>query len=312
MRSVVLAGVLAAVATASACARPPVPDAAPTRAGGTGCATCHAEIAAEWAASFHHTAFTDATFQASLAMEAPKDRAFCTGCHAPRGTAEAGVDCASCHGRAFDAPHARGALPTTVAARVASCAPCHEFTFGDGRPELVQKTVSEHAASAHADVACPDCHMPKRGGHRDHRFVAGHAPERVRGAVEVAATRAGPRSLRVTIRSATGHAFPTGDMFRRVRLQVFAEGTRGEILADAERAFERTWSGVDGDAHPAARTQTSDSRIAGRWEEVVELDAASPIARVRWQLHYDRVLAARGEQRVVVSSDLLHEGEVAW
>lgn len=265
------------------------------------CGTCHAAIAAEWNGSFHHTSATDRTYQASLAHEEPKDRAFCTGCHAPRGEA-AGIDCVTCHGASFEAPHARVAMPT------AACASCHEFAF-EGRTELVQKTASEHAASAFASVPCADCHMPVRDGHRDHRFLAGHAPETVARSVHVEAAREGEAAVRVAIRSDAGHAFPTGDMFRRVRLEVFAEGARGEIVGSAERVFERTWSSVP---QTAARTQASDTRIRGEWQSVLPLEPTAPIARVRWRLHYERVVATRGPYATLASSDVLREGELAW
>ena len=253
----------------------------------TGCESCHAAIATEWQSSFHRAAFVDETFQSSLAMEEPKDHAFCNGCHAPaaaRAGVAVGVDCIACHG---GSPHERA----QAAAGSSSCKACHEFTFGDGRPELVQKTVSEHAVSAFASVPCAQCHMAARDGHTDHRFLSGHAPERIAHALEVDVARSRKESsLRFTIRSSAGHAFPTGDMFRRARLVVFAEGARGQIVASAERTFGRTWGGVRGGEHTGARTQLSDTRILGSWQEDVELEAPSaPIVRVRWTLVYERV-----------------------
>ena len=269
----------------SECAGPfVVPGREPSRsstppAGGapaTGCEGCHAAIAEEWQASFHRSAFVDETFQSSLAMEEPKDHAFCNGCHAPaaaRAGVAVGVDCVSCHG---GSPHEKREANRGSS----SCKTCHEFTFDDGRPELVQKTVSEHAASDFASVPCSQCHMPGRDGHQDHRFLSGHAPERIARALQVRITRGSKESsVRITIHSSAGHAFPTGDMFRRARLVVFAEGARGQIVANAERTFGRTWGGVRGGEHAGARTQLSDTRILGSWQEDVELEAPSaPIA----------------------------------
>jgi hypothetical protein len=157
--------------------------------------------------------------------------------------------------------------------------------------------------------------MPSRDGHKDHRFVSGHAPERIAAAVHVDVARAAPAraALRVSIRVDAGHAFPTGDMFRRARLVVFAEGARGEIVADAERTFGRTWGGVRSGAHAGARTQESDTRIRGSWADVVVLDDPSaPIVRVRWTLLYERVLAVRGPHVSVASSDVIAAGELGW
>jgi hypothetical protein len=304
----------------------PATPAASAAATARGCETCHVAIAAEWRASFHRTAFSDATFQASLALEEPKEHAFCTRCHAPaaaipaRGGLEAGVDCVACHANAHAHANAgAGAGAGTNAnahANANACAACHEFTFDDGRPDLVQETVSEHAASIYAGVRCAECHMPNRDGHKDHRFVSGHAPAQLARAVHVEVTREngrGAAALRVVLRIDAGHAFPTGDMFRRARLVVFAEGARGEIVADAERTFGRTWGGIRTGEHAGARVQETDTRIRGSWEELIELEAPSaPIVRVRWSLIYERVVAMRGPHASIASSDTIAEGELRW
>jgi len=272
------------------------------------CGTCHATIDAEWRASLHRAAFTDATFQRSLALEAREDRGFCVRCHAPSARADDGVGCASCHA----APHERGAPERAATASVA-CAGCHEFTFDRGRSELVQKTVSEHAASSFAGVACAECHAPKRDGHTDHRFVAGHAPAWLARGVRVSGERSGPAALTLAIRVDAGHAFPTGDMFRRVRLLVFAETAEGRIVGDAERVFGRTWGGVPQGAHAGARTEESDTRIREAWSERFVFDEApAPVARVRWSLLFERAVAVRGPHVELVSSDEIAHGELAW
>jgi hypothetical protein len=133
--------------------------------------------------------------------------------------------------------------------------------------------------------------------------------------VHVDVTRDGekPNALRVVIRVDVGHAFPTGDMFRRARLVVFAEGARGEIVADAERTFGRTWGGVASGEHAGAREQRGDTRIRGTWSERIDLEApAAPIVRVRWTLIYERLLAMRGPHVSIASSDGIAEGELRW
>jgi hypothetical protein len=280
-----------------ACSRPaPSPRG---EAKGSACASCHAEIDAEWRGSFHRAAFTDGTFQASLALEKPEERGFCVRCHAPGASRDDGVGCTSCHAR----PHEHGARAALA------CAGCHEFTFDQGRTELVQKTVSEHAASRFADVPCVGCHAPPRGRHTDHRFVAGHAPDWVARRVEVTGARVGSSSVAITIDVGAGHAFPTGDMFRRARLLVFAEDASGRIVDDAERVFGRTWGTLEGGPHAGGRTETGDTRIRGRWTETLAFDHA-PIARVRWTLLFERVLSQRGPLVDLVSSDPVAEGEV--
>jgi hypothetical protein len=250
-------------------------------------------IVTEWASSFHRASFTNPTYQESLALEEPKEHAFCNGCHAPARDRSAGVDCATCH-------------QASVAARD-TCRTCHEFNF-PGRDELVQKTFTEHASSDFAAVACIDCHMPARDGHRDHRFLGGHSPDRIARALHVDVERSA-RGLRVSIRVDAGHFFPTGDMFRRARLVLFAERADGAIVADAERIFGRTWAGrVDG-----MRTETSDTRIRGQWsEEIAFPEPSAPIARVRWSVVYERIVAMRPPHINLASSDVLASGDLAW
>lgn len=301
------------VVALAACTPAPAPAPPAPRAAETGCARCHAEIAREWAASYHRVSFTDATYQKSLAMEAPGDRPWCNGCHAPAASPAAGVDCASCHGERYDRPHAapHGATAATPTASV-RCVPCHEFPF-PGRAELVQKTASEHAASEAADVACASCHLPRANGHRDHRFaLAGHAPDAIARTVRLEAAPVGRDAIRVVVRSDAGHAFPTGDMFRRVRLEIVAEGARGELVSTVERSFTRTWSGRAHPGTPPIRTEIADTRIRGTWSETVPLDPSAPVARARVRLVYERVLAAHGEAASVASSDVLHELEVRF
>lgn len=308
------AATLLAVLGATACAREPAPSTSSrARAPAAGCAGCHAEIATEWEASFHRRAFTDEAFQAGLAIEDERDRHVCIACHAPaRATAgvTAGVHCTTCHDAGFEAPHGRRAARTSAEVR---CAGCHEFPFEDNPAEMMQATVREHASSAFAAVACIDCHMPSRAGHRDHRFVASHAPAALAKQVHVDAEKIDGSRVRVRIRSDAGHAFPTGDMFRRVRLEVFAEGARGEIVGSAERVFQRSWAGLTRPGlRPGARTEVSDTRVRGTWEEVLPLEPSAPVVRVRWLLHYERPVAVRGPRSLLASSDVVAEGEVLF
>lgn len=335
------AGGLLLVVMFVACAkREPRPGAATSSEVKSGdCEGCHREIALEWRSSFHRAAFSDRTFQRSLRLEETKEHAFCTRCHAPEGDAERGVGCTSCHGGDHASPVAAHASPSaphrvTVDASLSSpsaCATCHQFTFDprhDGRADLVQKTLDEHASSELAGVSCVECHMPSRDlpsgrSHRDHSFVAGHSPSWIGRSVHVVVERAGPDRVRVDIRSDAGHAFPTGDMFRRVKLLLFGDDEQGTIVASSERTFGRTWGHVESGPFTNLRRELSDTRIRGRFTEEVTLDrglagkppsdrgASSPvaIARVRWVLVFERVLSMRGTDDVTLeSSDVIAEG----
>lgn len=307
------------IVTLAACdVRPSVaPSTSETNSTNTNCENCHRDIAEEWRGSFHRTAFTDDTFQRSLALEDPRERAFCVQCHAPEKVVANGVGCVSCHGQTAprssltaQAPHAltRDAAFGTSQA----CASCHQFTFdaaNDGRPDLVQKTLDEHAASPFADVSCAGCHMPARKGHRDHSFAGGHALDLLRRSVRVHARRLDSQRVHVVVESDAGHAFPTGDMFRRARLLVFGESADGSIVASSERSFGRTWGIETKGPHAGRRRELADTRLRTRFEDDVHLEATAPITRIRYELVFERVLSMRGETDVSpVSSDVIAEG----
>ncbi|MFK7991891.1 MAG: multiheme c-type cytochrome [Sandaracinaceae bacterium] len=269
----------------------PVPEGIPSGRGGVDtetCAGCHVEIAAEWRDSFHRQAWTDPMFQAAFAQEPLES---CQNCHAPRRApgqapsglaAQDGVDCATCHvregrvlavGDGRGAPHAVEQVPFLSTS--AYCAGCHQFDFpaergaARGHPptqEPMQDTYEEWALSdaAAAGTECQDCHMPEENGHRSHRFLGSHDTDFMVRAVRVEAdvTRDGDEQV-VSIRiapAAIGHAFPTGDLFRRAELQVQVEGQDPEVVAfvrDFHDVPERMPSGEVA----FVRRERADSRI---------------------------------------------------
>ena len=60
--------------------------------------------------------------------------------------------------------------------------------------------------------------MAEKGKRRLHTFASGHSIAWLRGSLKVTARRAGNDHVRVAIQSWAGHAFPTGDLFRRLTL----------------------------------------------------------------------------------------------
>lgn len=235
------------------------------------CERCHTDIAAEWRGSLHQLSQRDPFYERAFARE---PLAFCQSCHAPEAApdrpvppalAAIGVGCVTCHvtapGVVLAAPHEGGGSaaaaphPVTRDARFAdagACANCHEFRFPQVSPvaprALMQSTLREHDASPNHDVACANCHMPERGEgerrHRSHVFAGGRDPAMVRSAVTVAATRTGPSTLRVTITPtpSLGHAFPTGDLFRRLEIAAEARDAKGTKLAEARHYLARRFA----------------------------------------------------------------------
>ena len=278
------------------CSSEAASPAAPRVTRAPGCDACHAKQTAEWRASLHHAAFEDEDFRASLAVE--QDRAFCVSCHAPTDPAD-GVGCLDCH----RVPASHAARGSGHVATVA-CAGCHDFTFPRSR-EKMQKTAEEHAASPFSDVPCASCHMPDKS----HAIALGSRDlDAIARALDVRATRTSPTSVVVTLRAlGVGHDLPTGDLFRRLRVWVWAEGARGEVLADEERMLGRTFVDEHG-----ARKQADDLRVPASGLRTVEIDLGDKARgrRVEVRVYYERVAEARGPFESVFASDVVARASV--
>ena len=245
------------------------------------CATCHTEIAREWEVSGHRRAGTDPAYVTAVAKE---PLPMCRGCHVPSGDAsrptpvaiaERGVGCTDCH-VGIGASH--GSASTKITAPPArGCAACHEFRF-PASPGLMQRTASEHAASAFAGTACDSCHMPRVGveqrPHRDHRFQVDDAM--LARAIVVDATPAGVTRVALRIRpGAVGHAMPTGDLFRRLEVRVVATGDAGEELGSATRFLARTFRIERTGAGTFTKRDARDDRVGAGLEPCFELDVGA-------------------------------------
>jgi hypothetical protein len=266
---------------------------------------------------------------------------FCQGCHAPEANpalpvpdaaAQLGVGCVTCHvvggellaaparsdsrvpdGAAKTAPH-----PVLRDARLdgsAACAGCHEFEFPDRTarklPELMQSTVSEQARSTERDRACASCHMPavEPGvlSHRSHEFLGGHDAGLVKSAVIVKAERHG-EIARITITPRElGHAFPTGDLFRRVEVSAEAVGPEWQVAASQRRYLTRHWQRVPSPFGIALRRATKDDRPLAA-ELVVDLALGNSALNlpIAWRVAYQRVEHPRSDSQ----QDSNVEGEI--
>ena len=309
MRVVSLAvGLTAAGVVAAACggrARTPAsprtasgsaaaPASAPGAAPGSpqDCARCHPTEASEWDASLHHASFTDADFQRSFGQE---PSAFCFDCHAPQAKnredargAAIGVGCTSCH--SASARHGDGTrdamAPPVATTTTTDCTGCHEFTF-PGRSALMQSTVTEHARSPFASTSCASCHLPVAAdGHRDHRFDVTRNTALLRASIDVQSRRTDKGVEILLATRHVGHAMPTGDLFRRLRIVVRAEASDGSMLGEEEvvlaRRFERT---------RGLPQEIEDTRLRGDQERRVVLDGpwVALAERVTIEARYERV-----------------------
>lgn len=296
------------------------------------CEGCHEDIAAEWRGSLHRRSHTEPAYARAVEREPIP---FCQGCHAPEADAkkpvpealgDMGTGCVTCH-LTGDAVLAAPASRSSFAARSAphavardarfggpsACAACHEFDFpelGVRRPrEPMQSTLSEHRASPFASFACADCHMPLENGHRSHRFAASRSPEVIRRAASVRATRLSPTMIRVALTAAdVGHAFPTGDLFRRLTVVAEADGA-----PRVERRLMRRF-GVIRHGFAGSRTQIGDDRVGvGGAERAVDLDLGPAAAGlpVRYRVDYERVehpISKDGEEALVEGAITVAEG----
>jgi hypothetical protein len=264
------------------------------------CEGCHIEIAAEWRESRHHLAFTNGPFQRSLARESPALKPFCQGCHAPESNslvapsnlvAEMGIGCVTCHAPqgpvlaapgSASAPHAL--LRTEVFASDQACANCHNFLFPgkSGQAGLhMQRTADEHTPTAEGQT-CVSCHLPTENGarpHKSHRFPGGYDETMLKSAVDVRIERQDETHIRVSLqpRNVT-HAFPTGDLFRRLAVEVVPDNG----VPDGGKTVYLARHFVRGNG----MHEVSEDRVF-QVEKAIEFDIQPGAVRVR--VSYERV-----------------------
>lgn len=284
------------------------------------CTACHPQIAAEWRSSFHARSEHDEAYQRAFALE---PLPFCQGCHAPETNAfqpvpalaaDLGVGCVTCHvvgdhllatanvnARAA-APHAVTRTPEFATAR--ACAACHEFAFPDaalrGEPELMQATLAEHAHSSARGVACASCHMPSVGvgqaRHRSHAFPGGHSPDFVSSALGVRAERSAATTLRLVLSTVgVGHAFPTGDLFRRLEISAEAVGSDAQVVTSERRYLTRHWT-EERKLSAVVRRVTRDDRATDSPLEVtLQLEGTAAALPIAWRIAYQRIAHPRSD-----------------
>jgi len=362
-RAAGIAALVGAAAVAGGLARgdrlPPLPGPAPRAHGlvdglgalsGNGsCAGCHADIAVEWRRSLHRRAWADPVFQQAYTVE---PIAFCRGCHAPESdlavepigrAADEGVGCTTCHvaaGHVVSSSASPSALhPVFADARFATeqaCAGCHQFDFPSEALQRVaqpmQDTIAEHARSTAKDAPCQSCHMPlvdgREGRHRSHDFAVLADPSMIRRAARVTAERADGNRVAVTLApAAAGHAFPTGDMFRRLEVRAFAVDKNGEVVAAEPVILARTFRDAPRDPHGGgldlARVEAADTRVpppGGPSRRVLVQLPDGARGEIRWRVVYQRMAAPMAEafhvdqvlDEVVVAEGVLPPPAIAW
>lgn len=290
-----------------------------------GCRRCHAQAAHEHAGSQHAGAWASEAFQHAFTVE---PRAFCQRCHAPEedaatavgevspAAASLGVGCVTCHVQpgtdavwAAPRPSATATsdakAPHPIARAVAfagpqACAACHEFPFPDGalrdQPLAMQTTITEHARSAAADQSCADCHMPQDAdGQRSHAFVGAYDRAVLARALDIEATRVDATTVRLRLGPGeVGHAVPTGDLLRRLLVEISIDGPDGEPAFSARRFLGRRFGPIHQANGITLRGELRDDRVGvgpqgGAQEPTFTLPDALADHPVRWRIVHQRV-----------------------
>lgn len=297
------------------------------------CAACHPQEAREWRSSGHATAWTNDRMLAGFVVEPlefcvnchaprPDQRAevlanlgwytsLAPGSptspggveRAPEPRAADGIDCAACHWRGGEvlAAEVSGVAAHRVTADPAFasgdlCLGCHEFPVPltlDGVTTAtavpMQSTGSEWRAWVAAGGAqgCVDCHMPGGAhtfpGARDRAFLG----------ASVVVEEGGGR-LRLEARG-VGHAVPTGDVFRRLTVEVAAAGGPWRVVDTV--GLEFAVDVVDG--APRQRLERDTRLLPG-----VPREVPLPGDTARWRVTWHD--AADGEGGLLDPADVTH------
>lgn len=291
------------------------------------CADCHQEIAAEWRGSLHRHAWQNPYFVRSYATEPVP---FCRKCHAPSAdpsaepppaAREAGVGCTACHvvpeGIVGARPLAaraggHGVIGDARLDAPAACGGCHDFAMPappgyDAGP--MQDTLGEHRRSAASATTCQVCHMPpapNRGGpgtHRSHAFRVQGDRAMLARAVVVQGAELGKGEVRLSLApGAIGHAFPTGDLYRRAEVRAAPIDAAGHLLtAGSSEILGRSFGPARLGRDVVVRVQRSDSRLAG--PRTFVLPVPPETRRARWQIVWQRLPPELGARLGMVMSE---------
>jgi hypothetical protein len=225
------------------------------------CRSCHKKEYEDWSHSGLAKAWTDPLFQEGFQFE-KVDR--CIYCHAPLqeqfqglkqlphgSLAREGVNCAACHVRedqvypsdpAVRLPHLFQNRSYLKESRF--CAGCHQFNFS---AQLQGKITTQNLASqntyrewlsykAHGGTqTCQNCHMPEGR----HIFIGPHDPDYLSKALTVKIVRLADGYLFKLKPNGVGHRFPTGDVFRRLTVEIAKPGQdQYKVIASFGRVFK--------------------------------------------------------------------------
>jgi hypothetical protein len=156
-----------------------------------------------------------------------------------------------------------------------------------------------------------------QGRRRSHRFRGGHDGDFAARALDVTVERSEGETVTVTLAttSEVGHAVPTGDLFRRLAVELVAETADGPQTI-ATRVLTRTFDDKPGPQRLPVRQEVSDDRP--RFGSAAELRLGIPArladAPLGLRVWLERVQHPRGDDprdAVLASRTLLSSMAVA-
>lgn len=280
----ILALLLGAFLSLASAPRPRPRGLPQEKAGRLDCASCHAEIHAEWEGSLHGRARKDPIYQA--AVKKVTNPASCYPCHVPKPLHESGlgnlpvareddrdsgIHCDACHLGADGAYHgpfggkasAHGSTADPLFSDLlrtnSLCVTCHSTRIGPVLP--LGKDFEESGGTAKGR-SCVGCHMepveraaatdaglaeppPKRPG-RSHALHSPRDGAFARKAFALEVLRSG-RQVRVLLKNEAGHRVP-GLTTREFRVKVSLLSSSGSEVASREEVIDhRAFLRVDHD-----------------------------------------------------------------
>jgi len=288
------------------------------------CSPCHESAYNNWNQSRHRVAFTNELYREEHEI---RPSAWCVNCHAPlaqvganpldpkqRIQAEDGISCNVCHVRdnkviVSKTPLAKNGRPAhdyLVEPSIATakfCADCHDFPFpAVGAPAEagrhfnfaalpMQETYTEWSRSGFSKTPCQQCHLLGETN-LTHRFSGGHDKDSLSQSLKLEAERAPDGRLRVRVYSiGIGHAFPTGDLFRTLRVYLSPNGRSWRELSIG-KVFQKN-PHVKDPSKDAGKVLVSDTSIPapvkGEFVSVREyaLDWPADSRQVKYELQLD-------------------------
>jgi nitrate/TMAO reductase-like tetraheme cytochrome c subunit len=239
------------------------------------CSTCHKPIYENWKKSRHRVSFSNSLYKKSHEEE---PMTWCTNCHAPfllsesdptnpneRFQKEDGISCITCHVRNGKILTSNGSnkdnsihefQTTEILSRSEFCANCHQFNFlaskvklGNHNDEIyysnepMQNTYQEWIHSSYnGRKNCQSCHL--KPNHPDsHSFPGGHDANFLRETFAVEIKRTSEEEIQISIKAnRLGHDFPTGDVFRTLRILIWDPNSNTNTNYDFKRSHKKSQS----------------------------------------------------------------------